>query len=342
MLPLLRIAADGKEHSVAEAMATLAEQMKISEEDRDILLPSGTQTQFYNRVTWATTYLSKSSLTEKTGRGRFKISLRGLDVLKKNPARIDNKFLEQFPEYQAFKAKKKDKLASKNSDLSGGDSSITPDEQLDVAYKELRNTLADELLLRVRAGTPKFFEHLVVDLLVAMGYGGSRVDAGQVVGKSGDGGIDGVIKEDRLGLDMVYVQAKRYEADIGPAAIREFVGSLGEHKAHKGVFITCGGFTSGARDAAAKAHFRIVLTLQRYLRFGGSRCLELLADLSRPAKAPASRATSRTSAHDAHSPGTITGSAFHWPAERQFVHATYGPWYSSGLHPCDTSKLEAW
>jgi restriction system protein len=130
---------------------------------------------------------------------------------------------------------------------------------LDVAYKELRETLSDELLTRVRAGTPKFFEHLVVDLLVAMGYGGSRVDAAQVVGKSGDGGIDGVIKEDRLGLDMVYIQAKRVESDIGPGAIREFVGSLGEHKASKGVFITSGGFTSGAREAANKAHTRIVL-----------------------------------------------------------------------------------
>jgi restriction system protein len=262
MLPLLRIAADGKEHSVQEVMATLAEQMKISEADRDVLLASG-QTRFYNRVMWAETYLSKSLLIEKTGRARFKISSRGMDVLKKNPPRIDTKFLEQFPEYQAFKTKKKDKfaadVANKDSDAAVEDTGITPDEQLDVAYTELRETLADELLERVRAVTPKFFERLVVDLLVAMGYGGSREDAAQVVGKSGDGGIDGVIKEDRLGLDMVYVQAKRHENDIGPGAIREFVGSLGEHKANKGVFITCGGFTAGARDAAAKAHSRIVL-----------------------------------------------------------------------------------
>lgn len=243
-------------------MATLAGEMKISEQDQDALLASG-QTRYYNRVMWAETYLTKSLLIEKTGRARFKISSRGMEVLKKKPARIDNKYLDQFPEYRAFKVKKKDKLAAvvttKDDDADVQDTGITPDEQLDVAYKELREALAEELLERVRAVTPKFFERLVVDLLVAMGYGGSREDAAQVVGKSGDGGIDGVIKEDRLGLDMVYVQAKRYESDIGPGAIREFVGSLGEHKANKGVFITCGGFTSGARDAAAKAHSRIVL-----------------------------------------------------------------------------------
>jgi restriction system protein len=262
MLPLLRIAGDGQEHSLPEVVATLAVQLRISQEDRDVLLPSG-QTRVYNRVAWAVTYLSKSVLIEKTGRGRFKIAPRGVDVLNKNPARINNKFLEQFPEYQAFKVKKNETLSAVVGTYDGHagveDPDITPDEQLDSAYKELRGTLADELLHHVRGGTPKFFEHLVVDLLVAMGYGGSRADAAQVVGKSGDGGIDGVIKEDRLGLDMVYVQAKRVESDIGPGAIREFVGSLGEHKANKGVFITCGAFTSGARDAAAKAHSRIVL-----------------------------------------------------------------------------------
>lgn len=259
MLPLLKIAADGKEHTVQEAMATLADQLKISEEDREALLASG-QTRFYNRVMWAETYLYQSGLIEKTGRARFRISARGIDVLKAKPARVDNKFLEQFPEYKSFKVRKKDKLATtKGGDSEAEDPVITPDEQLDVAYKELRETLAAELLQGVRAGTAKFFEHLVVDVLVAMGYGGSQLDAAQVVGKSGDGGIDGVIKEDRLGLDMVYVQAKRHAADIGPAAIREFVGSLGEHKATKGVFITAGGFTAGAKDAAAKAHSRIVL-----------------------------------------------------------------------------------
>lgn len=260
MLPLLKLAASGPEHTLSEALTSLALQLRISAEDQERMLPSGVQTQYKNRVSWALTYLTKSLLLEKTGRGKFKIAPRGLEVLSSSPAAIDNRFLDQFPEYQAFKTKKKtqpeETISESNLDTVAD---ITPDEQLDIAYRELRETLADELLTRVRKVTPKFFEQLVVDVLVAMGYGGSRLDAAQVVGKSGDNGIDGVIKEDRLGLDMVYVQAKRYEADIGPAAIREFVGSLGEHKANKGVFITCGGFTSGAREAAAKAHFRIVL-----------------------------------------------------------------------------------
>lgn len=259
MLPLLTLAASGTEHTLSEALTSLAQQLHISTEDQERMLPSGVQTQYKNRVSWALTYLSKSLLLEKSGRGKFKIAPRGLEVLRTNPAAINNRFLDQFPEYQAFKIKKRVKPEETALDSHGVNTDITPDEQLDIAYRDLRETLADELLTRVRKVTPKFFEQLVVDVLVAMGYGGSRLDAAQVVGKSGDNGIDGVIKEDRLGLDMVYVQAKRYEADIGPAAIREFVGSLGEHKAHKGVFITCGGFTSGAREAAAKAHFRIVL-----------------------------------------------------------------------------------
>ena len=209
MLPLLQIAADGKEHTIQEAMVTLAEQLNLSEEDQETTLASG-QTRFYNRIMWAETYLYQSALIEKTGRARFKISARGINVLKTKPTRIDNKFLEKFPEYLAFKNRKKDKLSSttKGGDEDVDDTVTTPDEQLDIAYTELREALAAELLQGVRAGTPKFFEHLVVDVLVAMGYGGSQLDAAQVVGKSGDGGIDGVIKEDRLGLDMVYVQAK--------------------------------------------------------------------------------------------------------------------------------------
>jgi len=263
MLPLLKLAADGQEHKITEAIDALASQFGLSEQEQELMLPSGTQTRVYNRGTWAVTYLTKSLLLDKPARGRFKIAPRGVDVLKKNPARIDNAFLMQFDEFRAFKTKRiksADTIAVIDDDDKGEvGPTITPDEQLDAAYKDLRETLADELLGRVRATTPKRFEQLVVDVLVAMGYGGSRLDAAQVVGKSGDGGIDGVIKEDRLGLDMVYIQAKRHEADIGPGAIREFVGSLGEHRASKGVFITCGSFTSGAKDAAAKAHTRIVL-----------------------------------------------------------------------------------
>src|SRR5688572_1178569 len=209
MLPLLKIASDGRDHTVAEAMDLLAQQFQISREDRDELLPSGTQTRLYNRVTWALTYLSKSLLLEKTGRGRFRIAPRGKEVLVAPPPRIDNAYLDRFPEYRSFKTKRAelagDTRRATLADRGSGDPDVTPDERLDAAYKELREALADDLLERVRAGTPKFFEHLVVDLLVSMGYGGSLADAAQVVGRSGDEGIDGVIKEDRLGLDMVYV-----------------------------------------------------------------------------------------------------------------------------------------
>lgn len=262
-LPLVKLAVDGQEHKINDAIDALADQFGVSEEEREIMLPSGTQTRIYNRVTWALTYLTKSLLLSKSGRGRFKMATRGLEVLAKNPSRIDNAFLDQFEEFRAFKNKKNTSAltapAATDEAATESDPALTPLEQVEGGYKELRETLIDELLERVRAMKPKMFEQLVVDVLVAMGYGGSQLDAAQVVGKSGDGGIDGVIKEDRLGLDMVYVQAKRHEADIGPGAIREFVGSLGEHKASKGVFITSGGFTSGAKEAAARAHFRIVL-----------------------------------------------------------------------------------
>jgi restriction system protein len=200
---------------------------------------------------------------EKSGRGRFRIAQRGRDVLQKNPTRIDNNFLDQFPEYRTFKTKRAEAAgATRRGDgksVEPDEPEVTPDERLESAHKELHETLADDLLDRVRAGSPKFFEHLVVDVLVRMGYGGSLADAAQVVGKSGDEGIDGVIKEDRLGLDMVYVQAKKWDNSVGPGEIDRFVGSLMRKKAHKGVFITSGTFTSGALKAANEASAKIVL-----------------------------------------------------------------------------------
>ena len=276
MLPLLKIASDGHEHTIAEAMETLARQMEISEADQDILLPSGKKaTQLYSRVQWGITCLAKSQLLEKVGRGRFKIAPRGLEVLTKNPARIDNAFLDQFEEYRAFKTKRANKAwqtrKGDDSTTAETEGDVTPDERLDAAYNELRETLADDLLDRVRSSSPRFFEHLVVDLLKAMGYGGTHASAAQVVGRSGDGGIDGVIPEDRLGLDMVYVQAKKWENPVGPGEIHKFVGSLGEHKAHKGVFITSGAFTDGARQAAERANAKVAL-------IDGEQLAELMID----------------------------------------------------------------
>jgi restriction system protein len=188
---------------------------------------------------------------------------------------VDNSFLKQFPEFRAFQTKRAEKAweSRRGEEIpkDQDDPIVTPDERLDGAYKELRETLADDLLERVLASSPKFFEYLVIDLLVAMGYGGSRADAAQVVGKSGDEGIDGVIKEDRLGLDMVYVQAKKWDGSVGPGDIDRFVGSLMRKKANKGVFITSGTFTSGALKAAQEASAKVVL-------IDGERLAELMID----------------------------------------------------------------
>jgi restriction system protein len=276
MLPLPKIAADGQEHKVADAMDRLAAQMNISPEDQAALLPSAVQTRFYNRVTWALTYLSKSRLTERTGRGRFKITQRGLEILVQNPPRIDNHFLDRFSEFKEFKTKRAVKAAETRSgadNLTTDDQEITHEERLDNAYDELRAALADELQQRVQAGTPRFFEHLVIRLLTAMGYGGGQVDRAEVTGKSGDEGIDGVIREDRLGLDMVYVQAKKWDNAVGPGAIDQFVGSLMRKKANKGVFITSGAFTEGAKRAAREAAVKVRL-------IDGDELAELMIDFN--------------------------------------------------------------
>ncbi len=272
MLPLLQLAADGREHSVREAMDTFATHMGITDTEQNELLPSGTQTKLHNRVSWAASYLNNSLLLERPRRGRYRITQRGLDVLRRKPQRIDNAFLNQFEEYRSFKTRRVDPVPDTIAPtVDPVIDEATPDERLEGAYKELRESLAEDLIRRVRANDSKFFEHLVVDLLVAMGYGGSRADAAQVVGRSGDDGIDGVIKEDRLGLDTVYIQAKKWENSVGPGEIDRFIGSLNRKKAHKGVFITSGTFTEGARRAGQEAHVRIVL-------IDGDQLAELMID----------------------------------------------------------------
>ncbi len=277
MLPLLRLAADGQEHTISGALNAIAEQMGIPEEEQDLLLPSGTQTRFYNRITWAVTYLTKSLLLEKSGRGRFRVTSRGREVLATSPDRIDNRFLEQFPEYREFKSKRGNvRVRTARNDFEsaiGLDADITPEERLGAAYEELREALADDLLRRVRAGTPKFFEHLVVRLLLAMGYGKGQIERARVTGRSGDEGIDGVIPQDRLELDMVYIQAKRHEHAVGPGDIDKFVGSLMRKRATKGVFITSGTFTEGAVKAASEAAVKLRLV-------DGDELAELVIDYS--------------------------------------------------------------
>lgn len=258
MLPLLRFCADGGEHGRHDALPVLAGEFALSESELAELLPSGKQGKFVNRIAWAKSHLKQAGLLETTTRGIFRITERGRLVLAEKPARIDMKFLERFPEYQAFRSGQR--FSNQQTDeASGNIQQVTPEELLETGYVQIRTALATDLLAQVKSATPAFFERTVVDLLLRMGYGGTREDAGQVVGKSGDGGIDGIIKEDRLGLDVIYIQAKRWEGDVGSSEIRNFIGALSVHKAEKGVFITTSGFNKNARETAAKVNSKIVL-----------------------------------------------------------------------------------
>lgn len=263
MLPVLKLSAE-KEWRISDAVERLAEEFNLSQEDRALLIPSGRQSTFANRVAWAKSYLVKAGLINATKRAHFRISERGESVLANPPERITIKYLSQFPEFQEFrKASDADDEASDDQLTSlVQESSLTPDETIRKAHSLLEQELADELLAKIHSGTPAFFESLVVRLLFAMGYGGSVIEINKaLVGGAGDGGIDGVIDQDILGLDRIYVQAKRY-ADgnsVGPSAIRDFFGSLDRFKAAKGLFVTASTYTPSARDTAAMLSKRIVL-----------------------------------------------------------------------------------
>jgi restriction system protein len=271
MLPLLRMAADGHEHSLAEARDLLTVEFKLSETDRDELLPSGRQPRFANRVAWAKSYLQQAGLLVTPRRGHFQISDRGRQVLKSAPSRIDIKFLEQYPEFVAFRTPKAGTEEASSDAASGQIEAETPEEALEEAHLKMRGGLTAELLNRVKAGSSQFFERLVVELLLKMGYGGSRRDAGQAIGKAGDEGIDGVISEDRLGLDVVYLQAKRWDGTVGRPDIQRFVGALHGKRAKKGVFITTGSFSSEAIAYVDHIDPKVVL-------IDGRRMAELMID----------------------------------------------------------------
>lgn len=270
MLPLLRMAGDGKEHSLAEARDALAAEFKLNDADREELLPSGRQSKFSNRVAWAKGYLQQAGLLASPRRGHFQLSDRGLDVLKSCPPRIDIKFLEQYPEFVEFRTPRTETEEAAAA-TSRETEPETPEEALEAAHLKMRAGLASELLNRVRAASPRFFEHLVVELLLKMGYGGSRKDAGQAIGKAGDEGIDGVISEDRLGLDIVYIQAKNWDGTVGRPEIQKFVGALHGKRAKKGVFITTGSFSSEAIAYIDRIDPKVVLV-------DGKRLAELMID----------------------------------------------------------------
>lgn len=253
MTPLLGVARDGKEHTLGDAIEQIALQLKLSDQDKKESLPSGRQARFDNRVGWARTYLKKAGLLESTGRGRFRITKRGLDVLKDHATDLNSRFLTRFSEFNEFQAATR---TQKGEEASG---SQTPEETLELGYQRLKQALAQDLLERVKKSPPEFFEQLVVDLLVAMGYGGSKKDAGQAVGGSRDGGVDGTIKEDKLGLDVVYIQAKRWRDNVGRPTVQAFAGSLDGVRAKKGVLITTSRFSDDAKKYADRIEKRIVL-----------------------------------------------------------------------------------
>jgi restriction system protein len=266
MLPVLKLAGDGSEHRMSDVVDTLASQLKLTEAEREELLPSGKQPVFNNRVHWAKQYLVQAKLLVATRRAFFKITERGRSVLAEKVERIDAKFLRRFDEFNAFVAGGRtgvkpspDVVPQAVEDLAVSES--TPDELLRATIKEVESALAADLIPRICAASPAFFERLVVDLLLKMGYGGSRNDAGRALGKTGDGGIDGVIDQDQLGLDRIYIQAKKYDPDnaVSEPDIRNFCGSLGANKAAKGVFVTTSYFTKPAEEFAERHPYKVVL-----------------------------------------------------------------------------------
>lgn len=270
MLPVLK-AASGGEIGIRNCTDQLAKEFRLSEDEIESLLPSGKQAKFANRVHWARTYLVQAGLLEATRRAHFRITERGRAVLARAPQRIDNKLLLEFPQFQAFKARRKLNGTEKSNDVASTVSIVstsepvishaTPEELIDAAYLEITDELRSTLISRIVTASPAFFEGVVLDLLIAMGYGGSRIDAGQRVGRTGDGGIDGIINEDPLGLDIVYLQAKRYTPgnSINIGQVREFAGSLVERGATKGVFVTTSHFVSGAKGYAERIPQRLIL-----------------------------------------------------------------------------------
>jgi len=248
MLPLLKIAGDGGVHSKRDVVPELATQFGLTEEERKELLPSGKQEIFNNRVGWARTYLKKALLIDYVQRGQFRITDRGKQVLAERPARIDNVLLSRFPEFVEFQKPPRPATAEQNGSAVAAERD-TPDDLMATGYLNRRRQIEEDVLGKVKSCSPEFFERLVVKLLTAMGYGGSLADAGKAIGKSGDGGVDGVIKEDKLGLEQIYIQAKRWDnSSVGRPEIQKFVGALHGKRARKGIFITTSTFTKEADE----------------------------------------------------------------------------------------------
>ena len=262
MLPLLKLAADQKEHSGSEATEHVSNLFNLTEEKKRELLPSGRQAVIRNRVSWARIYLVKAGLLESSRRGYFVITDRGLEVLKQNPSEINVEYLKQFPDFIEFLKVRRAKQESSEQQQQQQEEEYnqeTPQESLEYGYQRIKRNLCQELLNSVKSSSPGFFERLVIELLLKMGYGGSLREAGRAIGRSGDGGIDGIINEDKLGLDVIYLQAKRWEGTVGRPEIQKFAGALQRQRARKGIFITTSNFSKEAQDYVSKIDTKIVL-----------------------------------------------------------------------------------
>lgn len=258
MLPLLKLASDNNEHKLRDSIEALATEYNLTPEERQQLLPSGSQAIFDNRVGWTKTHLIKAGLLQSPRRSIFKITEKGKNVLQQNPEKINMSFLKQFPDYLEFikptTETEKDDIHESTEDTS------TPEETLENSYQKIRRNLAGDLLLKVKKSSPAFFERMVVELLVKMGYGGSLKDAGRATKLTNDEGIDGIIKEDKLGLDVIYVQAKRWDNQVvGRPEIQNFVGALDGQRANKGIFITTSRFTETALDYVKTITKKVIL-----------------------------------------------------------------------------------
>ncbi len=259
MLPLLKIISDDKVYRFRNLIDELSTEFQLSEDEQKELLPSGQQPIFDNRVGWANTYLKKAGLIKSEKRGYLQITELGHKVLADNPPKINVKFLRQFESFKEFAKVKKNGTTKTREIKDIIEEEQTPEEMLEYAHQKLTNDLSQELIETIKGCSPRFFERLVIDLLLSMGYGGSRADAGKAIGKSNDGGIDGIIKEDKLGLDIIYVQAKRWENTVPTREVRDFAGALLAKKAKKGIFITTSDFPKSAIEFVSQIEPKLIL-----------------------------------------------------------------------------------
>ena len=257
MLPLLGYLQEGQERSMGEITDHLASHFKLSAAECKEMLPSGSQAIFHNRVGWAKTYLKQAGLLETTRRGYSRITKAGIHLLQSKPETITVKTLDRYESFKSFRTRKRSK--ADQPDPASTDSQLTPAEELDAAHETMRKSLSRDLLDQLLAGSPSLFEKLVIDLLVRMGYGGNRKDAGKAIGQTNDAGIDGIIKEDKLGLDIIYVQAKRWQNTVSRPEIQKFAGALQGQRAKKGIFITTSDFSQSARDYVTAIETKIIL-----------------------------------------------------------------------------------